>query len=561
MSFQFHITLFNVECGRRTIILDASLTIFLFFFSFAINRETMDFSDTCIFSTNNDLSDCQLKTVLRIRPVTPEFSLALSNYNSDKDSDYEPASEDSNDEDCLEFDSDASLNSTTDDGSTSECEDSGEKDNQKRKAKRMKMGTQDNSPTSNKDLNSIWVVQAAEVNYNSWKGERVVKEKIVGSFSLKSDAIKNAKFAISSLPMCGDLFDEDGYMKNADETEWAWSVMEDSSNSVGEKGGVIFKVEGDEGDGGYASITKVTLDRPITEENEVESRSESDEDEHCNLQSMNTTEDKPAVSKEMKSDPIKEVWLVEETKYDFYKYDIDAHVKRLIGLFSTKAGAMDDAKKAFTSDYKGFCYVTGEAPIPLFGSDGKMKKVEETGWKDAGRLMGQPATTMDNTANIGESGGYLYRVEYHRYMYEVSIRKVALDRYVASDKAVWLVQEAQKDCLESDPNFYEQENKLIGFFFDKPTAMKIAKDVFTKNFKVTTAAMKEKNLNWRDEENRKAMKALLKNRPTTKTDNSAKVEESGGLLYKVSLHQAFMYEVSIEKTFLDTTIKKAIQIC
>ena len=174
----------------------------------------MDFSDTCIFSTNDDLSDCQLKTVLRIRPVVPKISLALSNDNSD----YWPASEEDNDdEDCFEFDSDASLNSNAEDGSTSEFEDSGE--NQKRKAKRMKMGTQDNSPTSHKDLNSIWVVQIAEVNYNSWKGERVVEERIVGSFSLKSDAIKNARFAISSLPMCEDLFGDDGFMNNADETD------------------------------------------------------------------------------------------------------------------------------------------------------------------------------------------------------------------------------------------------------------------------------------------------------------------------------------------------------
>ena len=176
----------------------------------------MDFSDTCIFSTNRDLSDCQLKTVLRIRPVAPEFSLPLSNYNSD----YWPDSEEDNDEDdFLEFDSDASLNSNTEDGSTYECEDSREKKNQKRKAKRMKMGTQDNSPISHKNLNSIWVVQIAEVNYNSWKGERVVEERIVGSFSLKSDAIKNARFAISSLPMCEDLFGDDGFMNNADETD------------------------------------------------------------------------------------------------------------------------------------------------------------------------------------------------------------------------------------------------------------------------------------------------------------------------------------------------------
>ena len=81
----------------------------------------MDFSDTYIFSTSMDLSDCQLKTVLRAKPAAPEFSLlASSDYHSDEDPDYEPASEeDSNAEDRVEFDSDSSQYLTSDAGSSS----------------------------------------------------------------------------------------------------------------------------------------------------------------------------------------------------------------------------------------------------------------------------------------------------------------------------------------------------------------------------------------------------------------------------------------------------------
>ena len=131
--------------------------------------------------------------------------------------------------------------------------------NQKRKVKGIKMGTY------------------TEVYYNSWNGNKVVEEKIVGSFFLKSDAVKNAKLALSNLPNCGDLFGNDGYMKNRDEiTDYPWSVMEDSSDRFRGEGGVIFKVEDVEGNGRYAKITKVSLDQPITE---VESRKESDDDD------------------------------------------------------------------------------------------------------------------------------------------------------------------------------------------------------------------------------------------------------------------------------------------
>ena len=234
----------------------------------------MDFSDTSVFSTSMDLSDCQLKTVLRARPAVPEFSLSLSDNNSDEDPDYEPAS-DEEDEDRLEFDSHSSQYLTSDDGSSSEYEDVDGTYSRKRKFKRMKMWKNENAC---KALNSIWVVQAAEVYYNGWKRERVVQEKIVGSFSSKSDAIENARLAMSNLPSCEDLFGKDGYMENSDET--GWSVMEDTSDSIGDQGGIFFKVEDDEGSERYVSITRVNLDQPIIEGNTDESESEQDEDEY-----------------------------------------------------------------------------------------------------------------------------------------------------------------------------------------------------------------------------------------------------------------------------------------
>ena len=116
--------------------------------------------------------------------------------------------------------------------------------NQKRKVKGIKMGTY------------------TEVYYNSWRGNKMVTEKILGSFFLKSDAVKNAKLALSNLPNCGDLFGNDGYMKNRDEiTDYNWSVVEDSSDSFGEEGGVILKVE--DAKMQYVKITKVSLDQPI----------------------------------------------------------------------------------------------------------------------------------------------------------------------------------------------------------------------------------------------------------------------------------------------------------
>ena len=119
-------------------------------------------------------------------------------------------------------------------------------------------------------LTSIWVLSVAEKHFNSWKSQESVDEKQIGSYSSKTKAIENAKVAMSNLPMCEDIFDKGGRMK-MDDTDW--ETVEDNSGSLGEHGGVLFNVEGFEGDGWHVSINRVNLDRPILK------GTEDDEDE------------------------------------------------------------------------------------------------------------------------------------------------------------------------------------------------------------------------------------------------------------------------------------------
>ena len=119
-------------------------------------------------------------------------------------------------------------------------------------------------------LTSIWVLSVAEKHFNSWKSQESVDEKQIGSYSSKTKAIENAKVAMSNLPMCEDIFDEDGRMKT-DETDW--ETAEDNSDTLGDHGGVLFNVEGGDGDGWHVSINRVNLDQQILK------RTEDDEDE------------------------------------------------------------------------------------------------------------------------------------------------------------------------------------------------------------------------------------------------------------------------------------------
>ena len=399
-----------------------------------------------------------------------------------------------------------------------------------------------------------WLVHAAEVYSNSWGGERVVNERIVGSFSSKAEAIENGKSALSSMSMCEDLFDQNGRMKTADETDcWAW--VEDTSARVGEEGGVIFKVEGDIGDERYVRITRVSVDQPI----EV---NEPDKDEFIDL-TVEKTELK--ISSKVKGKPTKDIWLLEEIKYDYYEHKSELHVKSLLGLFSNKTAATKNAKEAFANKYKQYIHITSQK-LPckdLFGSDGKMKKVEETGWKDAGRQGdGHLATTtIDNSDNLGESGGLLYKVEYTRYMYEVSVTKTTLDTYLETSRNIWLVLEARLDDRDDDDDvddFYYNQKKIIGIFASKSNAMTNAKEAFNKNYKEYVYIMKRnaKSGMVSYEKMKKLEEPGWENSVSTRTDNSAKFGGSAGLLYKVAFVDGYTYEVSIEKTAMDKPIEK-----
>ena len=131
-------------------------------------------------------------------------------------------------------------------------------------------------------------------------------------FSSKDKAIENAKAAMSSISMCEDLFDQNGRMKPANETD-CWTQVAYTSNSVGGEGGVIFKVEGDNGDERYVRITRQSFDQqPIGRGN---------------------------MDRKVEGKPTKEVWLVEEIKYDYYEHKSELHVKSLLGLFSNKTAA------------------------------------------------------------------------------------------------------------------------------------------------------------------------------------------------------------------------------
>ena len=52
------------------------------------------------------------------------------------------------------------------------------------------------------------------------------------------------------------------------------------------------------------------------------------------------------MDRKVEGKPTKEVWLVEEIKYDYYEHKSELHVKSLLGLFSNKTAATKNGKEA-----------------------------------------------------------------------------------------------------------------------------------------------------------------------------------------------------------------------
>ena len=77
----------------------------------------------------------------------------------------------------------------------------------------------------------------------------------VGAFSSKATAIENAKVAMTNINNCEGLFGPDGVMEDDD---GIWEYVEDNSDTVGDAGGVVFRLSG--GREEYSvSIKKVAL--------------------------------------------------------------------------------------------------------------------------------------------------------------------------------------------------------------------------------------------------------------------------------------------------------------
>ena len=105
------------------------------------------------------------------------------------------------------------------------------------KAKKAKKG----SPKSPSEaFSEIWVVKTLYVDDTG-----ADTETLIGAFSSKESAIKNAKVT----------------MEDLEEMEFE---IEDNSNTVGDKGGVVFSSSSDAGELFQTSIKKVSLDKPIT---------------------------------------------------------------------------------------------------------------------------------------------------------------------------------------------------------------------------------------------------------------------------------------------------------
>ena len=108
-------------------------------------------------------------------------------------------------------------------------------------------------------MEDIWVVEMSETQIFKWNAGKEVTHTSVGAFSSKATAIENAKVALTNIDNCEGLFGQDGVMED---DEGIWEDVEDNSDTVGDDGGVLFRLSGDREE--YSvSIKKVALNKPI----------------------------------------------------------------------------------------------------------------------------------------------------------------------------------------------------------------------------------------------------------------------------------------------------------
>ena len=110
------------------------------------------------------------------------------------------------------------------------------------------------------------MVETSEVSkYRRSDGEDVT-QTLVGAFSSKAAAVENGKVSIANLSYCEGLFGPDGKMVVEGNWEQLWDEVEDNSDTVGDDGGLLFKLRGDSEECSV-SIKKVILNQNIKKNN------------------------------------------------------------------------------------------------------------------------------------------------------------------------------------------------------------------------------------------------------------------------------------------------------
>ena len=127
--------------------------------------------------------------------------------------------------------------------------------NAAKETKETKQTKEMNGPNESRE--TIWVVEMSETQIFGWGAGKEVTHTSVGAFSSKAAAIENAKVSMTNIDNCEDLFGPDGEMEVD-----GWEDVEDNSDTVGDDGGLLFRVSG-EGEEYSVSIKKVTLNKPI----------------------------------------------------------------------------------------------------------------------------------------------------------------------------------------------------------------------------------------------------------------------------------------------------------
>ena len=116
-----------------------------------------------------------------------------------------------------------------------------------------------------------WIVITESSYHNPWKRSDHTNTELVGVFTSKKDAIKNARTAFLNMDNVMDLveFDDDGKVVYG---ESSWKV---DSGDMKDDEEVLFSVECDGGDARLVKIKHIILDETIPQ------RKDSDSDEEA----------------------------------------------------------------------------------------------------------------------------------------------------------------------------------------------------------------------------------------------------------------------------------------